>query len=208
MKKCNLVLAAALSLFALRATAQVPKEKMPEFIATGAVVTFNEICLKVYTDYPEANQWMKEHSNQEITSKSADPYKEQKTDRVFLVGNSLASYVVAFSEQNYCTVFSSPADKVTIDRLLNEMMNGYAAEWKTKFEQTKNEQKERTQTLSYVANIPGTDKPILGILVSYISVKDEINPIVKITGVSLKRLQTSNRPLQPVAPKDGAQVEQ
>jgi len=177
----------------------VSKEKMPEFIATRMVATFDEICLKIYTDYAKANDWMKDHSRQENTTSSADAYREDKADRVFLVGSPMASYVVAFGAANRCTVYSEPAEKKTAERLLNELMNGYAAQWRTKFEQTENETKGQQQIASFVANIPGTDKPILGIMVVCISTQDEINPLIKVTAVSLRRLQTSQPP-QSVAP--------
>ena len=163
----------ATTVFAVAAVAQVPNEKLPEFIATGAAVTFNEICLKVYTDYPRANDWMKEHAAQENTTASADPYREEKSDRVFLVGSSLASYVVSFGDLNRCSVYSSPADKGTVERLLDEMMSGLAADWKTKFVQRESYTKERQQVVVHEADIPGTDKPILIIQVVYIAMRTE-----------------------------------
>ena len=53
------LLLAALMVSWSGARAQVPEEKRPEFVATGAVVTFDEICLKIYTDHDKANAWMR-----------------------------------------------------------------------------------------------------------------------------------------------------
>jgi|KBSMisStandDraft_5_1062788.scaffolds.fasta_scaffold05619_4 hypothetical protein len=200
MKGTLLIAAVTLLSLSRSAIAQVPDEKMPEFIATGAVTTFDEICLKIYTDYAKANEWMKDHSREENPTSSADAYREEKADRVFLVGSSLASYVVAFGEGNRCTVYSEPGDKKTAEHLLNELMNRYATQWKTTFEQTQNEIKGRQHIAAFMANIPGTDKPILGIMVVYISMKDKVNPLIKISGVSLRRLQTSGLTPTP-APK-------
>ena len=189
------LLLAALMVSWSGARAQVPEEKRPEFVATGAVVTFDEICLKIYTDYDKANAWMRDHSNQEDATKRADPYREDPSDHVFFVGSPVASYVVTFAEDNLCTVYSTPVDKKTTELLLRQLMDGYAAQWKATFEETRNELvREREQVVAYMANIPGTDKPILGIQVSYIAVKDEKHPLLRISGVSLKRLQTHPRP--------------
>lgn len=114
------------------------------------------------------------------------------SDRVFFVGSSLAGFVVAFGKDNRCTVYSEPVDKKTSERLLEDLMKGYGAKWKTKFEQTTNEVKGREHLVVFEANIPGTDKPILMIIVDYISTKHDANPLMKISGVSLMRLQTSS----------------
>lgn len=190
MNKFGIVTVTLAALSALCAVAQVPKEKRPEFVGTGAVVTFDELCLKTYSNFEKSNEWMSAHGAQENKTRSADPYREESTDRVFIVGSDLATYVVSFAKENRCTVYGIGVDKTAVERNLAELMSGYGNAWKTTFEQMYRKEKEGESAVGFVANVPGTDKPILMLLVSYISPKSEEALLVKISGTSLRRMQT------------------
>ena len=177
--------------FLSAAGAQIPKEKMHEFIATGAVISFDEICLKVYTDHAKADQWMQDHASDENKTAASDPYREEKTDRVFLVGSSLATFVVTFGEVNRCTIYSMPAEKKAVEEVLGQLMAGYAKEWKTTFEKIEDDVSEKEHVMVFEADIPGTDKPILMIHVVFIKTQGSAHPLFKISGISLRRIQTS-----------------
>jgi hypothetical protein len=188
----------------LGVNAEVPKEKMKEFKSVGAITSFDELCLKIYTDHAKANEWMNSYSHGENKSSSADPYRENPNDRVFLVGSQLAQFVVTFGEKNLCSIYGFGVDKDILNEYLVKLMNGYAASWETQFVKTNENKKGNMVETTYVANIPGTDDPILGIVAAYWDVEGEQNNLVKLSGVSLKRMQTSNK-LKQQGPSAGTQ---
>ncbi|MEX1032277.1 MAG: hypothetical protein WDZ30_02860 [Cellvibrionaceae bacterium] len=181
-----------LFLICLSVFAQVPEEKMGEFNAVGAVTFFDELCLKIYTDYEKSIDWMDSYSHGENKTKSADPYRVNPNDRVFLVGSSLSQFVVSFGEKNLCSIYGVGVDRGAANNTLKKLMAGYAQAWNTKFVQTDKNIDGNMTEITHVANIPGTDDPILGLIVSYWEVEGEQNSLIKISGISLKRMQTFN----------------
>ena len=175
------------------ANAEVPKEKMREFKSVGAITSFDELCLKVYTDHAKAEEWMSSYAHGENKTSGADSYRESPNDRVFIVGSPLAQFVVTFGERNLCSVYGFGVDKDILNKSLAILMDGYAKSWKTQFVKKGESIKGNMIETTYVANIPGTDDPILGIVAAYWDVEGEQNNLVKLSGVSLKRMQTSNK---------------
>ncbi len=182
-----------LSFITFAGYAQVPKEKMGEFKAIGAVTSFDELCLKTYTDFDKSIEWMDSYAQGENKTSSADPYRSSPNDRVFLVGSSLAQYVVSFGEKNLCSVYGFGVDRISADKSLHALMSGHAKAWNTKFLKTDENIEGNMTEVTYVANIPGTDDPILGLVVAYWDVEGDQNSLIKISGISLKRMQTSNK---------------
>ncbi len=188
----KLILYLILHLFSFSVFSQTSEEKTGEFMGIGAVTAFHELCLKVYSDHEKSIEWMNANAHGEYKTKLAEPYRNKPNDRVFLVGGSLAQFVVSFGEKDFCSIYASGVDRIAANNTLDKLMAGYAEAWKTQFTQTANKTEGNMTETTYAAVIPGTETPILALAATYWEVEGEQNSLIKISGISLKRRQTFN----------------
>jgi len=100
----------------------ISKEDLPNFISTGAVVTFEQICLLTYPDRNTFQKWQEENSSNEITD---DSFKNNSSDKTYKIRSPVVSFVLNVEEGNSCTIFSEGTDRAFIDKNISIMLNQY-----------------------------------------------------------------------------------
>jgi hypothetical protein len=109
-----LVLSSVLALAACGASTPVkksgspiPVEKQAEFRSVGAVISFNEICLKRLSTESGISQWESEKFEQLVSN---SPYKKSPEDKVYIVGSSLAQFTLVTHNPIGCSIFADDID--------------------------------------------------------------------------------------------------